>query len=756
MTIATPTEYLAWTNAAAEVLQTNKAWRFAFSGGEPIPRQLRTELRRLGLPELRLTNCYGPTEITAAATFQCVSLNDEADSSCLASGDAGNWAQYAVGKALPNYSICVVDAAGHVQPSGHIGEICIGGAGVALGYLDQAEQTKAKFVADITNAKSSRGVMYRTGDRGRLLSDGTLLCLGRLDGDTQIKLRGQRIELQEVESALLQASEGALASAIVSLRDGVLVAHATLTNPNPEASLGGETEGIQQILSNVKLPQAFVPAIICILTAMPTTPNGKLDRKAIEHLPLAMNPANSDAPSKKAVEKMTVREGEIRLLWERVLPPLGGTRYGPSSDFFLCGGNSMLLMKLQKAIKETTGVHVTTRQLYEDSTLRAMTGCVFDQRTGSNLAMQEEGPIDWEAETSVPEWLQEQVQKEIAEGQSYQHASDSTTGIEVLLTGAASFLGGNLLNSLLQSTTVNKVHCIAIGIDEKDKLPQDDPKVECYSGSLLSPTLGLTPQERRKLESSVHVIVHAGANGHCLNRFDSLRAPNLHSLHTLVSLALPRSVPFLFLSSSRAVLLSGDTAPRPGSLRTTPPGTDGRDGYTASKWAGEVFLEKLVAHLNATSRRHFKVAVHRPCTLVSEQAPNSDAMNGVLRYSLAMHCAPRLKRAEGYLDFGPLDTIIGEITAAALDLAKSAKCDDGEHTSSAEIVFRHHSGGIKSPMKEFRKHLERVYGGSFDELDMEKWIVRAGQEGLDPLIVAYIEALLESGMPMISPYMGEV
>nr|AOO87093.1 polyketide synthase [Alternaria alternantherae] len=756
MTIATPTEYLAWTNAAAEVLQTNKAWRLAFSGGEPIPRQLKTELRRLGLPDLRFTNCYGPTEITAAVTFQCVPLDDEADSSCLASGDAGNWAQYVVGKALPNYSICVVDAAGHVQPCGHIGEICIGGAGVALGYLDQAEQTKAKFVADITNVKSSRGVMYRTGDRGRLLSDGTLLCLGRLDGDTQIKLRGQRIELQEVESALLRASEGALASAIVSLRDGVLVAHATLTNPNADA-LEDQTEKVQQILSHVKLPQAFVPATIRILAAMPTTPNGKLDRKAIDRLPLPTTPANSEAASKKAMEKMTVREGEIRLLWERVLPPLGGTRYGPSSDFFMCGGNSLLLMKLQKAINETTGVQVTTRQLYEDSTLRAMTHCVFNQGSGSNSAMQNEAPIDWEVETSVPVWLQQQVE-EIAEKPSHKDASDKTGGIEVLLTGAASFLGGHLLKSLLQSATVNKVHCVAVGIDEKDQLPQDDPRVECYSGSLLSPTLGLTPQERKKLETTVHVIIHAGANGHCLNRFDSLRAPNLHSLHVLASLALPRSVPILFLSSSRVVLLSGDTAPRPGSLRTTPPATDGKDGYTASKWAGEVFLENLVAHLNAGSRHPLKVAVHRPCTLVSEQAPNSDAMNGILRYSLAMRCAPRLKRAEGYLDFGPLDTIIAEITAAALDLATpSTKRDEGEeHTSLAEIVFRHHSGGIKSPMTAFRKHLEKVYGGCFDELDMEEWIVRAGQEGLDPLVVAYIEALLESGMPMISPYMGEV
>lgn len=779
MTIATPTEYLAWINCAANVLRQNLAWRFAFSGGEKIPNQLIIELRRLNLPNLSLTNCYGPTETTAAATFQSISLEPQVQTgfSCISSVDPGPWSQYAVGKALPNYSLCIIDAAGHPLPTGYTGEICIGGSGVALGYLGQPDETNAKFVNYImvkprmSETEGSHGIMYRTGDKGRLLSDGTLLFLGRLGGDTQIKLRGQRIELQEVEMAVLQASEGALASVVVSLRNDVLIAHGTLSKLPLECN---QSDLTQRILRRVMLPQAFIPGALCIIDALPRTPNGKLDREAIAKLPLERSEKDDNATS-NSTEKMSVREGELRLLWERVLPKFDDVRLGPSSDFFMCGGNSMLLMKLQNAIKETTGLQISTRHLYESSTLRAMAQCVFNK---ADLAATEHdvGPIDWAIETSVPVSLHQKIQALTSNLFSGVVAS-STEGIEILLTGATSFLGSHLLRSFIASSSVKTVHCVTVPADEQASLPQDNTKVVYYNGSLLSPSLGLTTQECITLEQTVQVIVHVGAHGHCLNRFDSLRVPNLHSLHFLASLALPRSVPFLFLSSSRVVHLSGNTAPIPGSMKSTTPAADGKDGYTASKWAGEVFLENLVDHLNDTQmqqqhqnqmtrsgswRPSLKVEVHRPCTLASDQAPNSDAMNAILRYSRSMHCAPRLKRAEGYMDFAPIENVVASITDAALDLAMTTRqplpknpMGDASWTKWAEITFRHHSGGIKSPMGDFKAHLERVYQGTFEEVDMQEWVVRAAQHGLDPLIVAYIEALLDSGMPIVGAYMGE-
>ncbi|UQC80223.1 uncharacterized protein CLUP02_05705 [Colletotrichum lupini] len=824
MTIATPTEYLAWIHAAADVLAHDNdddktAWRLAFSGGEQIPPHLLTELGRLGIPGLRLTNCYGPTEITAAATFQPISLdngNDPLSTSCIASPSAPSaiWRPFAVGKTLPNYTVIIVDpittsTTPQPLPLGQTGEICISGAGVALGYLDRPDLTHSRFLTNVPGMGKS--TVYRTGDKGRLLSDGTLLCLGRLDGDTQIKLRGQRVDLQEIETAVLQASAGVLASVVVSRRrldgadagrvseDDILVAHATLAEDgDPTTWQDNEISSSSSILSRVRLPQAFIPAAIYTLKTLPSTPNGKLDRRAIAslHLPKRMrssplesdsNAINTDAPKQNEGEKLTVRQGELRLLWERVLPSLGEKRIAPSSDFFLCGGNSLLLMKLQKAIKETTGVEISTKQMYEATTLRAMTRAVFED----SAAAEEDVRIDWNTETAVPGWLREEIETigAMAASAAAVEKDKMEAGIEVLLTGASSFPGGHILTALLNHPSVRKVHCIAVPSDHQQLLSSTSSSVAevvYYTGTLLSKTLGLTSTEREHLSKTVHIIVHAAAHGHCLNRFATLRRPNLESLHSLASLSLasasPRKtgIPILYLSSPRTLLLAGKTeTPRAASsLRDSPPpAVDGSDGYTASKWAGEVFLENLVIHLKERDHGtevgalgpprpdpfNLKIAIHRSCTLVSPQAPNSDAMNGILRYSLAMRCVPRLRRAEGFLDFAPLDDVVGQIAAAAVELAAlqgtSSSTDeptavDSSPSASSSIHFRHHSGGIKTPFSQFRTHMETVYGGAFDEIDMQEWLVRASRQGLDPLITAYIEALLESGMPLVSPYLG--
>ena len=268
----------------------------------------------------------------------------------------------------------------------HTGEICIGGGGVALDYLDLASETRRKFITDGTGAQKR---LYRTGDQGRLMADGTLLCLGRLEGDTQIKLRGLRIELQEVESALLHAASGILSSVIVSLRGDLLIAHAVVL---PGKDHPSNTE-LGQLLGRLKLPRSFIPATIVILPTMPTNTNGKLDRKAIASLPLP------EIQTGEPKEKMTIHEGELRLLWERVLPETMITGHiASSSDFFLCGGNSLLLMKLQSAIKETTGVAISTRALYQGSTLRGMAQSINELREEQADAAEQE--IDWAVEDS--------------------------------------------------------------------------------------------------------------------------------------------------------------------------------------------------------------------------------------------------------------------------------------------------------------------------------------------------------------------
>lgn len=731
LTIATPSEYVAWHRYGTSSLIENKGWRHACMGGEKVSSQLKAEFLRLGHTELELTNCYGPTEITAAATFQTIPMN--------ITDDSGDYSRdLSVGKALPNYSIRILDTSGFPQPVGHTGEICIGGAGVATGYLDLPVETIHKF---ITADDGER--LYITGDKGRLLPDGTLLYLGRLDGDTQVKLRGLRVELEEVEKAVMEASEGLFSGAVVSVNGDVLVAHVTLTAGNGTV----DDASLFKILARTKLPQYFIPASITVMSVFPTTSNGKVDRKAIAAVPSTMSTSASRSASR---EKMTVREGELRLLWERVLPAAGTSGLiVPSSDFFSFGGNSILLMKLQAAIRETMMVKASTRVLYQASTLRDMAQ-VIDQLRQEQSVVDTEYDIDWAAETAIPRWLVKQLHEATS---SQRPKKPNKKGIEVMMTGATGFLGGHLLRSLMVSDVVTKVHCIAVLADEQSLLPQDD-KVVCYTGSLLSPTLGLTADQREDLGRSVDVIIHAGASGHCLNTYASLRVPNVHSTQFLAFMSASNSIPLLFLSSNRVVLLSGNESPPPTSMSQFHPSTDGLEGHMMSRWASEVFLENLVEHVRSTSTKgdQWTVSIHRHSVVISDQAPNSDALNAILRFSVSMRYVPRLDRVKGYLDLAPLENVVAELSETAIKLAQG---QSSRPDTKALVQFKHHSGGVKVPADKLREHLSSLYNVEFQELEMKSWLERASEAGMDPLITAYMDGILENDAPMMFPYMGE-
>ncbi|KAJ4998973.1 Transcription factor lepE [Colletotrichum sp. SAR 10_66] len=136
---------------------------------------------------------------------------------------------------------------------------------------------------------------------------------------------------------------------------------------------------------------------------------------------------------------------------------------------------------------------------------------------------------------------------------------------------------------------------------------------------------------RKAIEANpTDIIIHAGSSGHCLNNYAALKAPNVSATHRLAALALPRSVPLLFVSSNRVPLLAGNTEQVPCSMAKWMPAGDGREGLTATKWVGEVFLESLNKLVTNQTEKAWAVEVHRPCIFVGDQAPNSDRMNAKL------------------------------------------------------------------------------------------------------------------------------
>ncbi|KAI8150702.1 Tenellin synthetase [Colletotrichum sp. SAR 10_70] len=239
--------------------------------------------------------------------------------------------------------------------------------------------------------------------------------------------------------------------------------------------------------------------------------------------------------------------------------------------------------------------------------------------------------------------------------------------------------------------------------------------VNTFGGSLADPKLGLTPSEVSCLRDTADIIIHTGSIEHCLNNYAALKAPNVSATPRLAALALPRSVSLLFVSSNRVPLLAGNTEQVPCSMAKWMPAGDGREGLTATKWVGEVFLESLNKLFTSQTEKAWAVEVHRPCIVVGDQAPNSDSMNAILRYSLQMRCAPLVTRGRGYIDFKPVDDAAMGIIESALIMAQRR---------TGGVSFKHHSGGVKVPVDKLREHLEQEYEGKWSLLRLKIGLLR--------------------------------
>jgi amino acid adenylation domain-containing protein len=318
----------------------------ALSGGEPLSAGLADAVSSRCA---QLWNGYGPTETTLHSTLGRVEVGD----------------QITIGRPIDNTRVYVLDPLGGPVPVGVSGELYIGGAGVAEGYLNRPEETAARFSAD---PFSPGGRMYRTGDLVRQLADGRLQHLGRLDD--QVKLRGYRIELGEVESAL--RLHVGVAAVVVVLVDGSsptearLVAYVVPDGPMPQHS------ELRRQLRRI-LPAYMVPSTFVELEELPRTPNGKLDRSRLPPPPPRARAAAtagqriSDAP-------LTPVEHQLLGMW---CDALAVERIGLDDDFFQLGGHSLLAVRLVAAAQHQLGIQIPVSFLYErGATVRGMAAAI--------------------------------------------------------------------------------------------------------------------------------------------------------------------------------------------------------------------------------------------------------------------------------------------------------------------------------------------------------------------------------------------
>ncbi|HYH80510.1 MAG TPA: amino acid adenylation domain-containing protein, partial [Longimicrobium sp.] len=318
----------------------------ALSGGEALPAELAARLReRVGA----LWNVYGPTETTIWSTAKHLG----------AGPDVGR-GHVSIGAPVANTRVYVLDRYLSPVPVGVPGELYIGGAGVARGYLGRPGLSAEKFVPDPFAAEPGAR-LYRTGDLARWRRDGTLDFLGR--NDHQVKVRGFRIELGEIEAALRQApgvGDCAVAAREDETGDQRLVAYVV-----GEAEAAALREHLRRSLPEYMVPSAFV-----FLDALPLTPNGKLDRKAL--------PAPELAPAEdRYVAPRTPVEEVLAEIWAEMLRL---ERVGVEESFFELGGHSLLATRVVSRVRELFGVELPLRALFEHRTVAELAGRVEEMR----------------------------------------------------------------------------------------------------------------------------------------------------------------------------------------------------------------------------------------------------------------------------------------------------------------------------------------------------------------------------------------
>ncbi|HET9379948.1 MAG TPA: amino acid adenylation domain-containing protein [Streptomyces sp.] len=591
----------------------------AVCGGERVPVDVARRLARAGAT---VWHMYGPTEATVWATAHRVT---------------GTETRLPLGRPLPGTRLLVTDADGRRAPVGVPGELWLAGPQLARGYHADETRTRQRFVTHDGRR------WYRTGDIVRHGSDGDLEFVGR--DDTQIKLRGHRVELGEIEavlSALPQVAQAVVTPYEPSPGDLRLVTHLVPAEPG---ALGDDGRDALRAAARL-LPSYMVPAAAVVLDALPLTANRKVDRAA---LPAPGGPAPhtpDDAPATPTEQHLVTLFAEA----------LGTAGVGVHDDFFALGGHSLLAARLHARIEQRWPDAPGVRALFDHPTPAAL-AAVLDAG-----GQDTEGDVSPETDTALDD--------DIRPAPPAPHDGPPR---HVLLTGGTGFLGAFVLARLLTDTTAT-VHCLVRAADPGagrrrivDHLtalglwnPAWADRVEPVCGDLAAPRLGLTDDDFRALAARADLILHGGAVVNYALPYRDVRAANVHGTREILRLACAERATPLHLVSSRAVFgrARGGAALLESDLPATPPYDD--NGYAQSKWAAEHLAREA-------ARRGLPVAVHRPGRIAGDSRTglwqSEDVACHLMRACALTGLVPDTALAT---DLVPVDRLAGAVTALAL------------------------------------------------------------------------------------------
>lgn len=543
-------------------------------GGEALPASLADAL----LPRVgSLFNMYGPTETTIWSSVARVSGGE----------------RVSLGQPIANTQFYVLDEQQRPVPLGLRGELYIGGAGLARGYLGRPELTAERFVV-VSLPGVGEVRLYRTGDWVRRKASGEIVYLGR--ADQQIKLRGFRIELGEIESVVRAHSDVAEAAVIVT-KDASGGHLAAFVTAKPGASL--HPSSLREYAAQ-SLPEYMVPGVWTVLPVLPHTPNQKIDRNALARISSAAGSEDAYVPPANPLEALVLEH------WQQAL---GAPRLTVHQNFFDAGGHSMLAALVMTKLGRVLGMPLPLHTIFSAPTAAAMARVI-------ESLQQNEAPGSHASSDS----LEAQVRLD-ASLVAPSAGVDPGCLEHLLLTGATGFLGAHLLKTLAAETSA-MIHCLVRGDTRmgRERLVENlrayglyEPALEdrliVWSGDLTAPLAGLSEREFDALSERLDAIYHNGALVDFVRPFRLLKAANVLGTVEMLRLAARGRPKALHLIST----LSAFPSLKPGEERTVfeddplllGSGDRIHGDYAESKWVADRIV--MLAQ-----QRGFAATIFRP------------------------------------------------------------------------------------------------------------------------------------------------
>ncbi|KAH6899708.1 polyketide synthase [Thelonectria olida] len=635
VTYFTPTQFSLLMELNPEALRKCNNYRVAYFAGERLPVRVAKAFYDLGTPAT-LYNTWSPSELVVQTAVAKIDRPSEDEVSL------------PIGYPMDNCRHYLLDTKGNPVPAGMIGELVVGGAQVGAGYRNRPEINAKSFVENPFASEEDRDRgwtrMFKTGDKGRFRPDGQLEFHGRIAGDKQIKLRGFRLDLGEVEQAIFKESQSmkkgwglidiAVVARTVDADEQKLVAYLV-----PKTRVLGDDRitVVSQLHRRIKafLNDYMLPSGYEFLNKLPVTIGGKVDRRNLLTRPLDLIHPSSATKANKTVTNGDGSDLETSIL--SLFRTTLGSDISLEDSFFEKGGNSILLVRLQAKVKKQFKIAPPLPALIREPTAAAV--CAFIRRAkgdGSGKKRGFENVISWNVETNLPNTSQYIPRYGIPRVER----DDLNT---FLLTGGDSFIGLHLLSEILLSKPNASIHVLGsmeqlrvpLIVDLLDKYGLLNGKltesvvqsqVQCVPGSLNQTNFGLSKSAFRQLGEKIQAIYHLGGHVSLLKTYTSLKPVNVTPIFDIIRLSGIGShlSDIHYLSTWSVAHLQTWTASKrtredyvtaeEDSRHFTPP-TEDEAGYFKTRWVAENLLTKA-------AERGFPVTITRASALTAASRGN--------------------------------------------------------------------------------------------------------------------------------------